>query len=293
MVLNSNTSEYSLANRTSKLLLGRHAAYVLSALLVVGFFILDLFLPLGVAAGVPYAVAVMAAMRTSNIRFIMFVTAATVVLTMTGFALSPDGGETWKVLANRILAIFVIIGAGSFVVAAINARRRATRQAILFEQVRRRRIQNVNVQLMRSAEARSEFLSQISHELRTPLTSLTTFAHILDEKSGSLSPERIKAHAEVISRNARRLEVLINDLFDASGSETDSFKLNLSMVDLPRVVADTANDYTQNLRIRDQELNVDLDIAADSKFHAIADPERIAQVLTNLLSNASKYSWPG
>jgi signal transduction histidine kinase len=146
---------------------------------------------------------------------------------------------------------------------------------------------------VRSAEARSEFLSQISHELRTPLTSLTTFAHILDEKSDSLPKERIKAHAEVISRSARRLEMLINDLFDASDSETASFKLNLSMVDLPQVIADTANDFTPQIRSRDQEINVELDIPSDTKSHALADPVRISQIVTNLLSNASKYSWPG
>jgi signal transduction histidine kinase len=146
---------------------------------------------------------------------------------------------------------------------------------------------------MRSAEARSSFLGQISHELRTPLTSLTTFAHILDGKSETLSRERIQAHSEVIGRSARRLEVLINDLFDASGSETDSFKLNLTSVDIPQVVADTASDYAHHVRTLDQELVTDIDIPESSNYRAIADSVRIAQVVTNLLSNASKYSWPG
>ena len=274
-------------------LFSRSAAYVWTAILTVAFFILDISLPLGVAAGVPYAVAVMVSMRTARIRFIVGITALTSALTILGFLLSPDGGEAWKVAANRTLAIFVILGAGVFAVYAINVQRQATRQAILFEQVRRRRVQDANVQLMRSAEARTSFLGQISHELRTPLTSLTTFAHILDGKSESLSRERIQAHSEVIGRSARRLEVLINDLFDASSSETGNFKLNLTSIDLPKVVVDTANDYAHHVRTLDQELVVDVDIPDGSKYEAIADPVRISQIVTNLLSNASKYSWPG
>jgi signal transduction histidine kinase len=293
MQINSTTKDKPVRQRLMSRLLGRPAAYAWTGILVIGFFILDLSLPLGVAAGVPYAVAVMASMRTARIRFIAVTTVVTASLTIFGLMMSPDGGEQWKVLANRTLAIFVILGAGSFAIYAISVRRRATRQAILFEQVRRRRVQDTNVQLMRSAEARSSFLGQISHELRTPLTSLTTFAHILDGKSETLSRERIQAHSEVIGRSARRLEVLINDLFDASGSETDSFKLNLTSVDIPQVVADTASDYAHHVRTLDQELVTDIDIPESSNYRAIADSVRIAQVVTNLLSNASKYSWPG
>lgn len=284
--------KWALQHKTN-VLWGRRAAYVWAIFLVVSFFVLDAFLPLGVAAGVLYSVAVMVSMHTSKTRFIVTVTVVSVLLTILGSLMSPDGGETWKVVANRVLAIFVILGAGVFAIYAIAVRRRSTRQAIMFEQVRRRRTQDVNVQLMRSAEARNEFLGQISHELRTPLTSLTTFAHILDEKSETLSRERVRAHAEVISRNARRLEVLVNDIFDASGTVTDSFKLNLATIDLPQIVQNTTNDYVNHIRTRDQELTTEIDIPEGSNFHAIADLSRIAQVVANLLSNASKYSLPG
>jgi signal transduction histidine kinase len=219
--------------RITQHIIGKKAAYVWTLILVGLFIVLDLYLPLGVAAGVPYAIAVMVAIRTANIRFIIGVTLAGTLLTLEGLFLSPDGGEPWKVIANSLLAVGVITGAGVFAVYAIVQRRTATRQAIAFEQVRRKRVQEANVHLVRTAEARSEFLGQISHELRTPLISLTTFAHILDEKTESLSTERIKAHAEVISQSARRLEVLIDDLFDASGTETGEFKLDLSITICP------------------------------------------------------------
>ncbi|MCH8177771.1 MAG: HAMP domain-containing histidine kinase [Proteobacteria bacterium] len=206
---------------------------------------------------------------------------------------SKDGGETWKVLANRTLAIFVIVGAGVFAIYALNTRKTATRQAIVIEQTRRRHVQETNAQLLRDAESRSEFLARISHELRTPLTSLTTFAHILDSKSETLSRERIRAHSEVVSRSARQLEVLINDLLDASGSESGTFRLELADIDLPGVVSAAVADFAPQARIRDQLISIDIDIPANSIFHALADPVRIAQVVTNLVSNASKYSPPG
>jgi signal transduction histidine kinase len=276
-----------------KYVTNRKAAYYWTLGLVVGFVVLDLRLPLGVATGVPYAVAVMASLRTSNQRFIVGVTVLTGLLTLLGLALSPDGGETSKVISNRTLAIFVIIGAGAFAIYALNARKNFTRQAVLIEQARRRRVQEANVQLIRASEARNDFLGQISHELRTPLTSLTTFAHILDSKAGTLPVERVKAHSEVISRSARRLEVLIEDLLDVSGAETGEFKLDLAIVDLPEIISPAAEDFAAQARSRDQEIMVDRDITNGHKYHALADPVRLSQVVTNLVSNASKYSWPG
>ena len=161
------------ADRIAQKLLGRRAAFIWTFILVAGFIVLDMNLPLGVAAGVPCALAVMIALRNSSIRFILGVTLAGVILTLLGLLLPPDGGETWKVIANRLLAVGVIVGAGIFSTYSIIQRRVSNRQAITLEQLRRRRVQEANVHLVRSAEARSEFLGQISHELRTPLTSLT------------------------------------------------------------------------------------------------------------------------
>ncbi len=286
-------------------LTGRKAAYFWALILVIGFLALDIALPLGVAAGVPYAVVVMTALRTSDKRFIIGITVLTSILTLLGLVIPPNGHifsmplfsagdhEVWKVLSNRALAIFVIVGAGVFAIYSINARENFARRAVEIEQARRRHIQEANVQLVRASEARSEFLGQISHELRTPLTSLTTFAHILYSKSDVLSKKRVSDHAEVISRSARRLEVLIDDLLDASGAETGTFKLDLAVANIPEIVTAAAEEFAPQARSRDQEIFVEIDVAEDSKYHALADPMRLAQVVTNLVSNASKYSWPG
>lgn len=77
------------------------------ALLILG---LDLMLPLGVAAGVPYLFLVLMAWKIPDKKFLYFAAITGTILTMIGLALSPSGGEMWKVLANRFLALTVVWG---------------------------------------------------------------------------------------------------------------------------------------------------------------------------------------
>ena len=74
------------------------------------FFVLivDLSLPLGVAGGVPYIAVVLISLRSNNVRFTLSVAILCTVLTCVGFFFSPEGGELWKVVANRVLAFFAI-----------------------------------------------------------------------------------------------------------------------------------------------------------------------------------------
>jgi hypothetical protein len=77
----------------------------LLALAILGF---DLLLPLGVAAGVPYIAVVLLSLRHEQRRFTVMMAVSCSLLTILGFFLSPPGGELWKVLANRALALFAI-----------------------------------------------------------------------------------------------------------------------------------------------------------------------------------------
>ena len=82
--------------------------YLLCLLLFSIFFILDLLLPLGVAAGVPYLTVVLVSLWSPKKNFTLIVALLSSILTITGFYLSPPGGEIWKVLVNRSLALFAI-----------------------------------------------------------------------------------------------------------------------------------------------------------------------------------------
>ena len=71
-------------------------------------FIIDLMLPLGVAGGVPYIAVVLLSLRSNNVKFTIFIAILCSLLTVLGYFYSPEGGELWKVLMNRALALFAI-----------------------------------------------------------------------------------------------------------------------------------------------------------------------------------------
>ncbi len=82
--------------------------YVGCGLLTVTIFAIDLAIPLGVAGGVPYVAVVLLSLWAPNKKFTIFVSIICSILTIVGLAYSPPGGEMWKVLFNRALALFAI-----------------------------------------------------------------------------------------------------------------------------------------------------------------------------------------
>lgn len=80
----------------------------LCVILSITIFIVDLSIPLGVAVGVPYIVVILAALWSPRRRLIWYMATGTSVLTIIGFFSSPAGGELWKVLFNRSIALFAI-----------------------------------------------------------------------------------------------------------------------------------------------------------------------------------------
>ncbi len=82
--------------------------YLLCAFLFISFFLIDLYIPLGVAAGVLYVSVVLISLWIPNKKFTLQVAILSSVLTILGFFYSPIGGEMWKILLNRALALFAI-----------------------------------------------------------------------------------------------------------------------------------------------------------------------------------------
>ena len=76
--------------------------------LSIAIFTMDLLIPLGVAAGVPYIIVVLISLRSPNKKLPIIVAISVSILTITGFYLSPSGGELWKVLLNRAVALLAV-----------------------------------------------------------------------------------------------------------------------------------------------------------------------------------------
>jgi PAS domain S-box len=147
-----------------------------------------------------------------------------------------------------------------------------------------------NEQLMELDRLKSNFVNAVSHELRTPLTSIMGYGEFLeDEVAGPLNPDQ-HAFVNQIQRATGRLGNLVNDLLDFARLQSGAFKLKIREVDLRGKLAEVLGAlYPQA-----QEAQVSLDFEASEAVPRFqGDPERIGQVLTNLIGNAIKFTPPG
>jgi signal transduction histidine kinase len=137
---------------------------------------------------------------------------------------------------------------------------------------------------------KSEFVSLVSHELRTPLTSVKGYIDIvLDGEVGDVPPEQ-RAFLAVAKRNADRLAALIADILDISRMEAGKLELRLTALELAPVVDEVAASLRPQIEAKGQRLTVDV---PPDLPPVLGDPDRVIQILTNLLSNAYKYTPPG
>jgi CHASE3 domain sensor protein/signal transduction histidine kinase len=139
-------------------------------------------------------------------------------------------------------------------------------------------------ELERSNAYKSEFLANMSHELRTPLNSTLILAKLLaDNRPGNLTEEQIK-FANTISSAGRELLGLINDILDLSRIEAG--KMEVQPEDVP--VAKTVQSVAQSFEAiaRDKGLRFAASIAPGTPEKLVTDPQRLGQILRNLLANA-------
>ncbi len=132
-----------------------------------------------------------------------------------------------------------------------------------------------------------EVVSTVSHELRSPLTSVKGYTSLLLTRWGRLGDEQKKAMLEQVHHDADRVTRLVNELLDISRLETGHLQLRCQPVSLPglaaSVVAKVALEYP------DLECGLDF---PDGFPSVMADPDKVEQVLTNLVENAAKYASP-
>ena len=135
---------------------------------------------------------------------------------------------------------------------------------------------------------KDEFLATLSHELRTPLNAVIGWSRML--RSGRLDQESSNHALQVIERNAWAQKQIIEDILDVSRVITGKLQLKTAPLDLVTVV-DGALDAVRPA-LEAKEIKVETIIDAGLRM-IIGDPDRLQQVLWNLLSNAAKFSPPG
>lgn len=136
---------------------------------------------------------------------------------------------------------------------------------------------------------KSEFVANVSHELRTPMTSIKGYVDILlMGASGELNQQQ-RTFLEVVRSNTERLVVLVNDLLEVSRLEAGKINLNIEAVDLRLIANDVAEELRQR-SVREERL-MNINVEAEAKLsRALADPERVRQIVDNLVDNAYHYT---
>ena len=141
---------------------------------------------------------------------------------------------------------------------------------------------------------KNEFLAILGHELRNPLAPILSVSQWLRRKSTEFAPDVAAAH-DVLDRQGRHLQVLVDDLLDVARITTGRLTLNREVIDLASVVL-AAGEQAQELISRQRhrfELVVPQSDEMARRVHVHGDPARLIQVVSNLLTNAAKYTDPG
>lgn len=191
--------------------------FLLQGVLATFIFYADLKIELGVAAGVPYICLVLVSLWSKKRRMIWIAAVSGTVLTLIGYWLSPLGGEDWKVLTNRLLAIFAI-WATAFIGYLFKKNEIALQQINenLEAQVETRthQLKSTNENLQRMNEELKGFAHIVSHDLKEPLRGISYTVKWLVEDYGEKLGEGGKKLAGLLTQNTQRMHNLINGILE-------------------------------------------------------------------------------
>ena len=151
-------------------------------------------------------------------------------------------------------------------------------------------LRETNAQLARASQFKSEFLAQMSHQLRTPLTAIIGFCEVLlGGMDGDLKPEQTEDITQ-IHRSGIVLLELVNEILDLSKIEAGKLAISVKDVDLQKAVDEVTTTMMQIAEGKALKLTSSLSPATSV---VTADPGRLREILTNLVSNAIKFTPSG
>jgi len=146
----------------------------------------------------------------------------------------------------------------------------------------------LNGALLRADQRKDEFLAMLAHELRNPLAPIVSAATMLS--NFELQPSMVQRAADIIARQAGHMTSLIDDLLDVSRVTRGKVELEFIELDLKDVLADAVEQVRPLIEKHGHRLVLE---AMPARALVMGDRKRLVQVMTNLLSNAAKYTLDG
>ncbi|HWQ69222.1 MAG TPA: HAMP domain-containing sensor histidine kinase [Patescibacteria group bacterium] len=289
----------------------RSWALTVTIILAAEIFVADLVLPMGLAVWLPYAGLVLISLWAPSRRYTLYsAIAATALLLLAAFMAPPDstGITPFHSLFNRALGVlFIWMTAGfCFQRKRVEETEKHTHDELerlvkertaelsqsneqLRHEVSQRKLALAELEQTRQQqlELKDQFLSHVSHELRSPLTAIYQFVTILlDGLAGDLGREQ-REHMEIVLRNANQLRAMIEDLLETTRVQTGK----LSIKAQPTSMTDTIDETVSSLRALAGSKGIALSTDVSAHLPPVyADPQRIRQILRNLIENGIKFT---
>jgi signal transduction histidine kinase len=145
----------------------------------------------------------------------------------------------------------------------------------------------LNEELKRADKMQKEFINMASHELRTPTQAILSYSELLQKH-----PERKEEMIQAMSRNAARLQKLTDDILDVTRIESETLMLKIEPLNLNDLISNIVEDYRNQIEKNDDDVRLFYQPKTTDPDSIIveADRARMIQVISNLLSNALKFT---
>ncbi|PZO03012.1 MAG: histidine kinase [Alphaproteobacteria bacterium] len=146
------------------------------------------------------------------------------------------------------------------------------------------------VRAERASEAKSRLLANVAHEIKSPVAGVIGIGNLWSTgQLGPVTPQQTEM-ADVLVKTARQVEALAHDLLDVARAESGAVKVDLRPTDIPGLL----EDVRRAAMLRSEAQSVDVQVVCEGDgLIAVADSQRLAQVIDNLTSNALKYGGSG
>ncbi|MGD9978595.1 MAG: ABC transporter substrate binding protein [Bacteroidales bacterium] len=200
-----------------------------------------------------------------------------------------------EVILSSIILVILIIAI--YLLAIVSQHRK---RLVKIHQLYNKRLKNKNVQIQESlAKAeeanslKSTFLANMSHEIRTPMNAIVGFSKLIQMRKG-ISRDEIDVFLNIIIESSQKLLNLINDIVDISKIEVNQLRFSIKPVNIDSILEDCIRiAKVERARLNKNDVALEFSRPTDSDITVSSDPDRLHQVIMNLLNNALKFTDTG
>ena len=254
----------------------------------------DLSLATGIAGSVLHLAVVLLGWWAAGPRQAAGLALWASALVLIGFGLRVEEPTIQVAVVDHAIALLAIWGTAAALIAAKRAQATARRARKALETrlaAQAAALAATRTQAEIANRSRSEFFAKMGHELRTPLNAIIGFSEIIkDEIFGPVGSARYREYMHDINDSGHHLLDLVNDLLDIARIEVGKSELDDQVLAVPEVIAASLAEFADQAAAGG--VTLDSDIRAGLP-HLRADPRKLRQMLSNLLSNAVRFTEPG